>query len=348
MSLRPRDPREGTPMDDLSKRIRDASPYANKSLPDSAEMLLRELVEGRRVPREDPGIAASSRRRVTVPLLSVAGAMLIVLLVVLVVAIDRPVAVAATPDPLAVHGTSWTLPALQKEVGMAGTDGTPGTTKLGARYEGWYLQVDEGAEHGLIQPQRVVSEVDADGSGSGTTRVVASDPVAPDGRVIVPVPPGGSPSGTVLSETVWTADEYAVAFPTLPPDTADAMREYLLDHLRRQGAELPEPVAGGDYLVAAVTLLQTWTLDEKAQRALLEVLLDAPGLRVAGGATDRAGRPGVVLDVAPGALGNPAFRQRLVIDPTHWRVLAVESAVVDGIPEHQVPAGAVTSYTLWR
>ena len=231
---------------------------------------------------------------------------------------------------------------------MAGTDGVPGITRLGASYEGWYLQADEGAERGLIQPQLVVSELDADGSETGTTRVVAGDPVAPDGQLILPVPSGASPSGTVLSETAWTAAEYATAFPTPPPDTADAMRAYLLDHLRWQGAEPTEPVAAGDYLVAAVTLLQTWTLGERAQRALLEVLLYAPGLRVAGGTTDRAGRPGVVLDVAPGTLGNPGFRERLVIDPSRWQVLAVESAVVDGIPEHQVPAGAVTSYTLWR
>lgn len=339
-------------MDDLSKRLRNASPYARRGLPDSAEKLLREIVEGRRIPREDlataEGTASSSRPRFSVPLLSAAGAMVVVLLVVLIVAIDRPAAVAATPDPLAVHATSWTLPALRKEVGMAETDGAPGTTRLGASYEGWYFQADEGAERGLIQPQVVVSKLDEDGSGTGTTRVTAGEPVAPDGRAIVPVPAGASSPTTVLSEMTWNAVDYAAAFPTPPPGTADAMRVYLLDHLRRQGAELPELVAAGDYLVAAVTLLQTWTLDAQAQRALVEVLLDAPGLRVAGGATDRAGRQGVVLDVTPGALGNPGFRERLVIDPSRWRVLAVESAVVDGIPEHRVPPGAVTSYTFWR
>ena len=57
-------------MDDLSKRLRNASPYAHRSLPGPGEALLRELVEGRRIAREDSviaeGGAASSRWRVAV------------------------------------------------------------------------------------------------------------------------------------------------------------------------------------------------------------------------------------------------------------------------------------------
>jgi len=270
---------------------------------------------------------------------------MVALLVVLVVVIDRPAAVAATPDPLIVEDTGWTLSSLQKEVMMTDSAAPSPTSKLGVSYEGWYLQMDEWAAQNLIQPQRIASEPGPD--GSGMTVVRAGAPVSSDGNMISPLPKDAVAPGTVLSETSWKVDEYSAAFPMSPPDNAEAMQEYLEDYLRRQGAEVHDPVAAGDCLVAAVTLLQTWTLDAAAQRALIDVLLNAPGVGVIGGATDRAGRAGVILDVAPGVLGNPAFREHLIIDPTAWHVLAVESIAVDSIPEYNVPAGAVTSYTIW-
>lgn len=331
-------------MDDLLKRLRNASPPA-RGLPGSAETLLRDLTSGRRVPRGGNDLSRT-RTPALVPLMSIAGAMVVALLVVLFVAIDRPAAVATTPDPLTLKSTDWTLSSLRRDVAMDEQSKPSPSSRLGATYEGWYLQMEEESSSSLIQPQRIISKPGAD--GTGTTVVLAGNPIDSHGQIIDPAPAEAVPPGTLLSEMPWTSDEYAVAFPAVPPATGEAMRRYLIDHLRLQGAEIQDPVAGGDYFVAAVSLMQTWTLDGQTQRALIEVLLDAPGLSVAGSTTDRGGREGVVLDVATGTLGNPDFREQIIIDPVEWRVLAVESAVVDGIPEYNVPAGAVTSYTLWR
>lgn len=338
-------------MDDLSKRLRNASPHRRGgSLPPSAETLLRDITSGGRTPRSTVpaggSTGSSSRARTWTPILSAAGALMVAFLVVIVVIVDRPAAVAATPHPLAVEHTVWTLSSLRKEVAMTDSEAPSPTSKLGTSYQGWYLQMDEESERSLIQPQRVVSEPGPD--GSGVTVVLAGEPVSRDGKLISPLPKDAVSPGTLQSETSWTVEEYSATFPTSPPGTAEEMRTYLEDYLRRQGAEVQSPVAAGDYLLAAVTLLQTWTLDTAAQRALVDVLLNAPGIGVLGGTTDRVGRAGVVLDIEPGTLGNPAFREHLVIDPTTWHVLAAESITVDPIPEYNVPAGAVTSYTLWN
>ena len=333
-------------MDDLSRRLRKANPHAGQPLPEHAVKTLDDILTGRRRPRWD---WSASPRRSWRPLVlagsGFAAAATVLALVALVVL--RPVpAVAVTPDRLPLEPTSWTLETLSEEL-MTVTPSPPTTqSHHGAEWEGWFVQLDlDNPTAAFIQPQR--TQIEWNDDLSGTSRVIAGVPISADGTPIEPAPASADATGTVLYEDSWEPGELITPFPTAPPDDVDEMRAYLQAFLAEQGGTDVATASAGEYLLAVSSLMQVWTLSDAAQRAAIVVILDAGDLTIAGETTDRAGRPGVVLNTEPTEL-QPGYRTRLIIDPASWRVLATETNTIDGLPDFGIAAGAVTDYTIWR
>lgn len=183
--------------------------------------------------------------------------------------------------------------------------------------------------------------------GSADSRTIAGEPVLADGVKVESPPSGTITPGSVISETTWQPGEFVVQFAEPPPATAAEMRTYLRAFLD-SALGSTNVRTGAEYLLAVTRLMQEWTLSEAAQRAAIEVLLAAPGTRIAGGTTtDRAGRSGLVLDFKPTDY-DPAHQDRLVIDVTQWVILAHERSYVGGIETLNVRPGSVTDYTIWR
>lgn len=338
-----------TRLHDLTRRIRKANPYAEQALPDHASRTLDEILDGRREPdwtRSAPSQPVQHRRR---PLLIVgsgfAAIAIVVVLVVLVVLRPAP-ALAVTPSPLALQPTSWTLESLREDMMKPAPNTGVSTSQRGAEWEGWFLQLDtDTPTTTFIQPQHTQIEWDED--LSGTSRVVAEAPTTADGTPIEPVPSSAAAIGTTLSEEDWGPGELAVPFPTAPPDDVDGMRAYLQAFLQDQGVTDTAYPSAGEYVLAVTSLMQVWTLSDAAQRSAIAVILSAPGVTVAGETTDRAGRPGIALDIEPTEL-QPGYSTQLIIDPDTRRILATESITIDGLPEFDVPSGSVTDYTIWE
>lgn len=338
-------------MDNLSERIRAANPEAAQPLPERVMAGLDDIMAGRRIPQH----TAASRERVThrrwrLAALTGAGlsvvATLAIFAVVLVMVMHPQSAVAATPRPLQLTGTESTVQTLREGVMSVSTSGSGIASTPGATWEGWFLQLDADKPTATyIQPQRTQVEWNPD--LSGTSRITAGIPMTPEGTSIHPIPATADEPGTMLYEETWEPGELAVPYPNSPPENAAAMREYLDSFLDEQGLTGGDTATASEYLFAVTALLQVWTLSDAAQRAAVQVLLDAPGVEVAGAATDRAGRNGIVLAVDSTAV-DAGYRSQVVIDIERWRILAVERSTIAGIPDFSVPAGSITEYTLWR
>ena len=334
-------------MDDLSKRLRGANPHAGQPLPAHALMTLDDLLAGRRVPERDrANLPPRHYRRpllVLVPSLATLG----VILALMTLAVVRPApAAAVTPDRLPLAPTSWTVETLSEELMAPALTPSPSHSRRGAEWEGWFVQLEQDSPSAaFIQPQRTEFEWNEDDSGA--SRSIAGPPMSPDGTPIEPIPEAAARPGSVLYEDHWAPGELVTPFPVAPPDDVEGMRAYLKAFLKTQGGTRVDAPSAGDYLLALTSLLQVWTLGDSAQRAAIEVVLSAGDVTVAGETTDRAARPGVVLNTEPTEL-QPDYRTRLIIAPESWRILAVETNTVHGLPDFGIAAGAVTDYSIWR
>ncbi len=335
-------------MDDVTRRLRDANPYAQAGLSPRALQVLDDITAGRRQPSEPQTSRTPVRRMGRLSGAVAASAFTLVAIVIAVVSgvlIAPHPAVAVTPVPLTLRATEWTVDALRDA--LETTEPAVGQpSERGAAWEGWYLQLDtEHAEWTFIQPQRV--RIDWRDDLSGSTRIVAGAPVDRHGEALTALPDEVTRPGSVISEMAYGAAEFVSPFPDVPPESADAMRSYLDVYLDTDVSSSKEHTSA-DYAFAVLTLAQFWTLSDAAQRAAIEVILSASGAQVEGTTTDRAGREGVVLDV--GSLESAPFRRdQLVIDPAAWRILAHEQIYLGGLADPMLPpAGSVTQYTLWR
>ncbi|KEP73849.1 hypothetical protein HR12_35265, partial [Microbacterium sp. SUBG005] len=85
-----------------------------------------------------------------------------------------------------------------------------------------------------------------------------------------------------------------------------------------------------------------WTLDDAQQSALLDVVADAPGLRVLGTTEDRVGREVVGLAGIPSASENTDVT--LLLSTATGRIVGFESALIAANTELDLPAGSLTEY----
>lgn len=334
-------------MDDVTRRFRDANPYRDGRLPASAEPSLASILDRERLQApQSQGPPSKSRRRLPV-LLSGAAALAVLLIAsMMAVLLPSPKAMAVAPQQLPTQPTTQSISDLRTEVSMSG--GVAGeTSRLGSSLEGWFFIFDvDNPSSGFVQPQK--REVIANADGSGVSRLYAGTPVDAFGTALEPLPEGASQPGSMLEELDWGEGELFGGFPEAPPENPELMRDYLNKYLHLSGFPTDVSYGAAEYAQAAVSLLQTWTLSPAAERALIATVLSGDGAEVSGSTTDRAGRPGLLIELGRGTHQAEGVSEQLVIDTKAWKILAAETILTDGNPESLLPSGSVISYTLWR
>lgn len=334
-------------MDSLSRLLRENNPFVDSPLSERAMSDMDDIIAGRRRPRRDIE-TPPTKQRYAPTLLAVAsfGVVAVLVTLVLIVANRPQTAMAVTPVPLDLRSTTSTVETLREALMKSHQRPQPAITQRGAEWEGWFLQFDaDQPAASFIQPQLVKVTWDADFSGTST--IIAGEVLAADGTSLTVIPTTAAQPGVILYEERWGPGEYLVPLPETPPETTSGMREYLDAFLELYGFAGSSVRSAAEYLYAVTAVMQLWTLSSAAQAAAIEVILAAPGVDVSGATTDRAGRDGIVLELATTEL-DIGYRSLLVIDSHEWRLLAVERMTTDGLLDFHVPAGSVTDYTLWR
>jgi len=343
-------------MDELSRRLRASGPNGHAPLPDRAQATLENILVGDGAPSvRTPVPSRRGTKRGPVLIFGAGLAVTATVLALVLVSFLRPAtALAVTPNALTLHSTSWTIESLRKqlEADSAGSmdSGNPeiraNESSRGATGDGWYIQLDPDQPLSTyIQPQHIQLKWNPDFSGS--SQITAGAPQSAHGKPLDSIPEGAAQPGTILSSDSWSAGEFDPQFKNEPPLSVDAMRSYLAEYLGGPSSDGGVAWSAGAYTYAVESLMQVWTLCVDAERAAIQVILSAPDVEVEGKTTDRFGREGVALAMQDSNFF-PERRVQLIVDPANWKILAIEYSTSAGLPEFNIPAGAVIEYSIWR
>ncbi len=138
---------------------------------------------------------------------------------------------------------------------------------------------------------------------------------------------------------------------SLPPDPA-ALEDYLGGHLLH--SLLAEPGHAGTALEQIYGILWEYVPPPKLAAELFHALADVPGITVRPHVTDVAGRPGVAFVLPPAEISgkNPGGRwtqkrsQELILNPSHYTLMAVGETVILSVQKRPHGPVAITrNYT---
>jgi len=289
---------------------------------------------------EPPDTRPVLHRRRTARMLLAAAVVLVGLVLVWPWAMPTP-AVALTPAPLRVSpvaaGVNEVIDMAQRR--LAENSG-PAATERRTHAMGWYLHLDEAADGtrtATIAPEITTFSWEYD--GSGRMLVVAGVPYLADGST----PPEGELTapepGTVLRDVTHGPGGFDP--PPVegdPGQSSDDMRAVLT------AFGVPERPSASALMIGIDGLFGMWTMTNAQHHHLLDMLRAASGLEVVGEATDRAGRPVIVLG-ADSTL-NPDYRHLLLVSGETGRIVGTESVRLTSLD--RLPAGSITAYTLWE
>ncbi|GAA3899635.1 hypothetical protein GCM10022382_03370 [Microbacterium invictum] len=285
-------------------------------------------------------LVSSTRRAPTAQVLLTAAVILVAFVLVWPwVAPSR--AVALTPAPLQVSplaiGVDEVIDMAQRR--LTATSG-PAAIERRTHAVGWYLHLDEAADGtrtATIAPEVTTFAWEYD--GSGRMLVVAGVPyladgsTPPEGQLAAPEP------GTVLHDVTHGPGGFdPPPVDDDPGESYDDMRAVLT------AFGVPERPSASALMIGIDGLFHSWTMTDAQHHHLLDMLRAASGLEFVGEATDRGGRPVIVLG-ADSTL-NPDFRHLLLVSGETGRIVGTEDVRL--APLDRLPAGSVTAYTLWE
>ncbi|QKJ19923.1 hypothetical protein [Microbacterium hominis] len=267
-------------------------------------------------------------------------AMVAMIAIVLVWPPVAPSAIALTPPPLKVSSTSQTVGevASMAQRLLAGRAGQPAAERRVSSV-GWYLQMDHpasGETIAVIVPQVIELAWNEDGSGREVT--TAGIPYLADGTRLEDSTRGPEP-GRVLHDITYAAGGFGTPVQQVPGESATEVKDFL--------AAYWNPVAtsgtASDIITAIGNAFSSWTLTNQQHAHILDMLSRAPGAYIAGTALDRADRE--VTVIAADSTHNPDYQLLLLVSNETGRIVGTESVRLT--PSGELPAGSVTSYTLW-
>jgi hypothetical protein len=145
---------------------------------------------------------------------------------------------------------------------------------------------------------------------------------------------------------------------SLPSDPA-ALEDYLGDHLLH--SLMGEPGHAGAALQQIYGILWEYVPPPKLAAELFHALADVPGITVRPHVTDVAGRPGVAFVLPPaeisgkilagrfrGARWTQKRRQELILNPSHYTLMAVGETVVLSVQKRPNGPVAITRNTTFQ
>lgn len=318
----------------VMRRLDPARTPADAPIPLDAERRLREIVGRPPVARRRP----AARRRPLLAWTSAAAAVVVILTIVTgVLWMPAPSASALTPTPL-VYTSAPADPAEAVAAARAqlARDDEGVMAERRSLSLGWYFSASpDGAEATVFRREWVDLRWNEDFSGSIVT--TAAEATDADGDTV----PAGEPApGTVVAESRYVQNQFRPLSPVPPAATAEAMRELLRTSVGAEGV-----LTAGDAINGARTLLGEWTLDDAQQSALLQAVVEAPGLRALGTTRDRIGREVIGLGGIPSSPSNADVT--LLISADTGRIVGFESALVEANTDLDLPPGSLTEYALW-
>lgn len=274
--------------------------------------------------------------------LSLVGSALIAFVAVVAVVLalsPTQTAVALTPPPLDFTPTGFSAQeVLQMSIDELRSQPAEGAARRHTESLGWYLHLDHiGEETRIASISPEVTTVTWHPDQSGRVTIVAADSSQIDGAT-GGIPQDSQPPGAVLSDMRLSPGTFDAPTTEPPPTTLAGMRSWL------QKMGLSEDPGAADYMHAAETAMFYWTLTDRQHSLILELIQQCDDVATLGRAFDRKGRE--VWGMAAVSTMSPNFRTLLLVSTASGRIVGIEAmltAPVDGIP-----AGAVTSYTLWE
>ncbi|OZD46417.1 hypothetical protein CH252_21665 [Rhodococcus sp. 06-1477-1B] len=318
--------------DDLTRAIRRLDPALtplDAPIPLDAERRARAFAPA----------AVQTRRRPAFATWGSAAAVVVLVLAIVTGVLWMPSspASALTPQPLAFTAIPDDASQVIAQAQQRLTDGSgPSEPQRRSLSLGWYFSgsPDE-AEATVFRREWVDVQWNENLSGSVVTTAAEATNAAGD-----TVPTGDPTPGTVVGDLTFVQNQFSPLSPTVPEPTVDAMRALVLTST---GAG--DQLTAGDAMLGARALLGEWTLTGPQQAALLEVVAQAPGVRVVGAASDRLGRPVVGLAAVPS--GPSSSETTLLLSVETGRIVGFESALLTDSETLKLPAGSITDYTLW-
>jgi hypothetical protein len=293
-----------------------------------------------------PAPVHEARHRTRWPWLAVPAVAAAVVAVAVLVQMWNPfgqTASAATPPLLVLSRTSLSVGGAMDHALSQLTATSTRESERRARLEGWYLQTEvdaQGTSASVITPQE--QELVWDEDLSGTITLTAGQSYLPTDGSPTATPGTSAPApGTVLSDDVFPAGQMPVLFQTTPPSSAAEMKQYLATTI---GIEISSDAVA--YLRAIRILMSEWTLSPGQHAAILSTLVDLDGLEMAGGVTDRLGRPGIAFRATSPT--SPQFENLFIISRETGSILALETIYLGGLPELVLPTPSVIDYTAWK
>ncbi|MDQ1175638.1 hypothetical protein [Microbacterium sp. SORGH_AS_0421] len=318
--------------DELTRAVRRLDPARtplDAPIPLDAERRARAFARTARPPRRRPAYAAWG---------SAAAVVVLVLAIVTgVLWMPGSPASALTPEPLVFTSISEDASQVIAQAQERLTDGSgPSSPERRSLSLGWYYSgsPDE-AEATVFRREWIDVRWNEDLSGSVVTTAAEATNAAGD-----TVPTGDPTPGTVVGDLQFVQNQFSPLSRNAPEPTVEAMRALVLTST---GAG--EQLTAGDAMLGARALLGEWTLTGAQQAALLEVVAQAPGLRVVGTAFDRLGRPVVGLAAVPSGL--TTSEATLLLSADTGRIVGFESELLADNENLKLPAGSITDYTLW-
>lgn len=325
-------------MDDLDARLRSLRPPGsdrNRPLPDRAERHLAALLS------DDP-VGQSGAKPVREVLVATAVVVVAVLVVMITtLRLDGGAAQAMTPPPLRYESDGQEMADIIRDAtAKLGQQAGPETPLRSSRHLGWFAHIDMDAAARtpvVIAPE--IIELTWYEDLSAVQTITAAEPYWAD--------PGNRDSladlapapGTVISESVFDPDEFAVPTVAVPGDTPQDLRDLLIS------LGMPSANAGaGDIMESIDSAMGLWTLTNPQQAALLQLLLEAGDLDALGTTSDRLGRPVVALRAEPASF--PGTARILLISTDTGRIVGIET--VRTTDEPPLKAGDVIAYNLWE
>jgi len=328
--------------DELDRLIRAAHP--TRTEPD-APLTAQQRVTLERI-MATPSNAVTSSRRTTRRLLIALPAVAVVAAVVTFVAVS--VLIPPRPSPAAAYGPpplTWapSSKSVAEVVAVAHQRlaSAPGPTIAlrESTSSSWSLAISEAGEpEQQIAIEPIETELTWNADLSGRRLTTAGKPFRADG-VTGEIPTTDQTPGQVLADEEFGAGQY----PAITPDAIELDSRGLTALVQ---VYAPASGLAGDAMVAVEDLSVEWTLTNRQEGYLLDILASYEGLRVEGTATDRLGRP--VVGLSAESTISPGETFTLLISAATGRIVGIQVMVTGTTAPTPVPVGTVTSYALWK
>ena len=331
--------------DDLARRIRAADPASAPldygSSPHGIQ--IRDRILAKAAPATEPRRLKQRRIRFVSGWSLAAATALVFVLVATITLLQPRTAYAITPPPLDLASNDATVAdVIDGCIAKLDNSASAEEPSRSASYEGWYLQVTIEGDNTVapvIVPEEQTVEWTADLSGTATTTAGEAYTVQ-DGNVIPPATDVPA-EGDVLQNVTYEEGTMPVVFSDSPPSDLNGMRTYLATVFG-----IDESSDDTAYIDAIRALLNEWTLTNAQYALLLQLVEQLDGVSVAGDVTDRLGRAGTALRIAPP--DGQYYERLLILSQGTGRIIGMESVYIGGSPDIDLPTSSVVEYVAWK